>query len=114
MTQPQLKRLSKDALIEKVLQLQDPPFSTTVLCENKPAVSALHPTMKPLGLLALLLRNSSRRGELVLDPFGGSGSTLIAAEQLGRICYTIELDPHYCDAIIDRWQKQTGQKAKKL
>ena len=67
--------------------------------------------MKPVKLLARLIKNSTRPGESVLDPFGGSGSTLIACEQLGRVCYTMELDPRYCDVIIDRWEKLTGQKA---
>ncbi len=70
--------------------------------------------MKPIKLIARLIRNSTRPGESVLDPFGGSGSTLIACEQLGRVCYTIELDPRYCDVIIDRWEKLTGQKAIKI
>ena len=56
----------------------------------------------------------SKQGDIVLDLFGGSGSTLIAAEQLGRKCYMMELDPHYCDVIIARWEKLTGQKAIKL
>ena len=70
--------------------------------------------MKPVKLLARLIRNSTRPGESVLDPFGGSGSVLIACEQLGRVCYTMELDPRYCDVIIDRWEKLTGQKAVKI
>lgn len=86
----------------------------TVINEDKPARSAEHPTMKPVKLLARLIRNSTRPGEKVLDPFGGSGSTLIACEQLGRICYTMELDPRYCDVIIDRWETLTGQKAVKI
>ena len=58
-----------------------------------------------------LIKNSSRRGENVLDPFGGSGSTLIACEQLGRRCFMAEIDPKYCDVIIDRWEAFTGEKA---
>jgi 16S rRNA G966 N2-methylase RsmD len=65
-------------------------------------------------LIGRLIRNSSRRGEIVLDTFGGSGSTMMAAEQLGRKCYTIEYDPHYCDVIIARWEKLTGKQAKKI
>ena len=86
----------------------------TVINEDKPTRSAEHPTMKPVKLLARLIKNSTRPGESVLDPFGGSGSTLIACEQLGRVCYTMELDPRYCDVIIDRWEKLTGQKAVKI
>jgi DNA modification methylase len=70
--------------------------------------------MKPVKLVAYLIRNSSRPGENVIDVFGGSGSTLIAAEKTGRTCYTVELDPRYCDVIVKRWEKLTGQKAVKL
>ncbi len=86
----------------------------TVINEDKPARNAEHPTMKPVKLLARLIRNSTRPSESVLDPFGGSGSVLIACEQLGRVCTTIEFDPRYCDVIIDRWEKLTGQKAVKI
>ena len=82
--------------------------STTVIDENKPARNADHPTMKPLKLLARLIKNSSRQGDIVLDTFGGSGSTLITCEQLGRSCYTMELDPKYADVIVKRWLKFTG------
>lgn len=67
--------------------------------------------MKPVRLLARLIANSTRPGELVLDSFGGSGSTLIACEQLGRRANLMELDPKYVDVIIDRYEKLTGQKA---
>jgi len=78
---------------------------TTVLEFDRPTRSAEHPTMKPLPLIQYLMKNSSKNGDLVLDPFLGSGTTLIAAEQLGRICYGIELDPKYCDVIVDRYKK---------
>ena len=81
--------------------------STVIECD-KPSRSKEHPTMKPVKLLALQIRNSSRMGEIVLDPFGGSGSTLIACEQLGRKARLVELDPKYCDVILDRWEKLTG------
>ena len=71
-----------------------------------------HPTPKPIELIAKALKNSSRNGDKVLDSFGGSGSTLIACEQLGRKCYMMELDPKYCDVIIKRWETLTGKKAK--
>jgi len=87
---------------------------TTVLREDKPLKSELHPTMKPIKLIGRLVRNSSRAGETVLDIFGGSGSTLIACEQLGRINRTVELDPRYCDVIVQRWEQYTGRKAEKL
>lgn len=84
---------------------------STVLEFDKPTANAEHPTMKPVGLMAYLVRNSTRRGGVVLDVFGGSGSTLIACEQTGRQCMTMELDPHYCDVIITRWEELTGEKA---
>jgi DNA modification methylase len=74
----------------------------------------LHPTMKPIPLICNMLKMSSKENDCVLDLFGGSGSTLIACEQLNRKCYMCELDPHYVDVIIDRWEKFTGQKAVKL
>lgn len=67
--------------------------------------------MKPLKLIGRLVKNSSKPGQIVLDTFGGSGSTLMVCEQLDRICYTMELDPKYCDVIIDRWERYTGEKA---
>jgi DNA modification methylase len=73
-----------------------------------------HATPKPLALCARGIKTSSREGEIVLDVFGGSGSTLIACEQLHRKCRMMELDPHYCTIIIARWEKLTGQKAIKL
>lgn len=73
-----------------------------------------HATPKPIALCARAIKSSSRENEIVLDVFGGSGSTLIACEQLNRICYMNELDPHWCDVIIDRWEKLTGQKAEKI
>ena len=83
----------------------------TVVREDKPQRSEEHPTMKPVRLIAKLIGNSSRERERVLDIFGGSGTTMIACEQLNRICYMMELDPHYADVIIERWEKFTGQKA---
>ena len=73
----------------------------------------LHPTMKPVGLCAEAIKNSSQQKDIVLDLFGGSGSTLIACEQLDRKCFMMELDPVYCQVIINRWQKLTGKVAKK-
>lgn len=78
---------------------------------ERPKVSIEHPTMKPVALVAQAIKNSSNSGDNVLDLFGGSGTTLIAAEQLGRRCYMMELDPHYVDVIIARWEKLTGDKA---
>jgi DNA modification methylase len=70
--------------------------------------------MKPLALCEKAIKNSSQQDNIVLDLFGGSGSTLIACEQLGRKCRMMELDPHYCTVIIARWEKLTGLKAVKL
>ena len=70
--------------------------------------------MKPVKLIGRLMANSSSQGEIVVDFFGGSGSTMIAAEQLKRRAYLMELDPRFVDVIIDRWQKMTGKKAKLL
>lgn len=84
---------------------------TDVLKEDKPQVSELHPTMKPVKLIARQIANSSRVGETVLDLFGGSGTTLMAAEQLGRKARLMEYDPHYVDVIIARWEEYTGKKA---
>ena len=87
---------------------------TTVLEFEKPARNAEHPTMKPVPLMAYEIRNSSRVGDTVLDSFGGSGSTLMACEQTGRKCVTMELDPHYCDVILKRWEDYTGNKAERV
>ena len=84
---------------------------STVLEFDKPSKNEEHPTMKPIELVAYLIKNSSKNYDVVIDFFGGSGSTLIASEQLNRICYTMELDPRYCDVIVDRWETFTNQKA---
>lgn len=87
---------------------------STVWEFNKPTRNGEHPTMKPVELIAKSITNSSRKNSIVLDLFGGSGSTLIACEQLERTCYTMELDPKYCDVIIKRWETLTGEVATKL
>jgi site-specific DNA-methyltransferase (adenine-specific) len=84
---------------------------STLWQEKKPAANRLHPTMKPVELVERALGNSSRRGDLVLDPFGGSGSTLIACERMGRMGRLMEIETRYCDVIIERWQQFTGEKA---
>lgn len=89
-------------------------ISTTVMDENKPKKADLHPTMKPLTLIGRLILNSSRKREKVMDLFGGSGSTLIACEQMERTCYMMEYDPKYVDVIINRWETLTGEKAVKI
>ena len=82
---------------------------TTILEFQKPTRNADHPTMKPVALFAYQLQNSTQWGGLVLDLFGGSGTSIIACEQTGRKCYTMELDEHYCDVIIKRWENLTGK-----
>jgi len=86
----------------------------SVLFYPKPNKSPLHPTMKPVGLLRNLILNSSKTDDWVYDPFLGSGSTLMACEQTKRRCLGIELDQEYCQVIIDRFEKVTNKKAKKL
>jgi DNA modification methylase len=83
----------------------------SVINEPKPKRSEGHPTMKPVALIERMLRNSARPGDLVLDLFGGSGSTLIAAERLGMCARLSELDPGYCDVIVKRYEQYTGRKA---
>lgn len=87
---------------------------TTVLEFDRPTINKEHPTMKPVALFAYEIGNSSKKGEKVLDLFGGSGTTVVACEQLGRVCYMMEKDPHYCDVIINRWEKLTGKTAEKI
>ena len=78
---------------------------------KKPHKNDLHPTMKPVELVERAIRNSSKPGDVVLDPFGGSGTTLIAAEKSGRTARLMELDPKYVDVIVRRWQDWTGKLA---
>jgi site-specific DNA-methyltransferase (adenine-specific) len=83
----------------------------TVFEIPRPKASPDHPTSKPVALVTAHLTNSTRRGELVLDPFGGSGTTLIACEHLGRVGRMLELDPRYCDVSVRRWEELTGKQA---
>ena len=100
---PDFKKMKKDELIKLIEEIYSDKISSTVIHEDKPAVSDLHPTMKPIKLLARQIKNSSKQTEIVLDLFGGSGSTLIACEQLNRTCYMMELDPKYCTVILKRY-----------
>jgi len=86
----------------------------SVLEVPRPRASREHPTMKPPELVERCLRNSTRRGDLVLDPFGGSGSTLVACESTGRAARLIELDPGYCDVVVARWEVLTGRRAERV
>ena len=108
------KKMKREELLKIVLEMNSPTVPTTVIHEDKPQRNADHPTMKPVKLIARLIKNSSRQNDNVLDTFGGSGTTVIACEQLNRNCFMAELDEHYCDVIIARWEKLTGQKAEKL
>lgn len=89
-------------------------YRTTIWKYDKPRKCDLHPTMKPVELVANCLNNATKAGDIALDVFGGSGTTMIACEQLGRRARLIELDPHYCDVIIARWEKFTGMSAEKI
>ena len=101
--------MSKGELVEYFQKLIDSQNEySSVIYNDKPTRSEEHPTMKPITLIAKLMCNSSKKDDIVLDPFGGSGSTLIAAEQLGRKCYTIELDEKYVDVIVKRYLQFVG------
>ena len=106
-----MKKEEMKKLLEELLTDQTP---TTVIHENKPIKNDLHPTMKPIKMCADMIRNSSKEKQIVLDLFGGSGSTLITCEQLNRVCYMMEYDPKYVDVIIERWENFTGEKAVKI
>ena len=108
-----IEKLKKEELVELLSKFLEQ-TQTTILYENKPVKSDLHPTMKPVALIGRLIKNSSLRDQLVYEPFGGSGSTLIAADQLDRTCYCMELDPRYVDVIIERWEVLTGSKSEHL
>jgi len=90
------------------------PKSKSVLMHPKPAKAKLHPTMKPVGLLRKIIPNNTWTGDIIYEPFAGSGSTLIAAEHMKRRCVAIEMDPEYIATIIQRWETVTKSKASKL
>lgn len=107
--------MKKQDLIQYIKDMQNKYHDqTSVIYEKKPMSSSLHPTMKPLELVGKLMKNSSKKDWIVGDFFGGSGSTLMAAEQLGRTAYVMELDEHYASVIVDRWEEYTGKKAIRL
>lgn len=107
---PDYNRMEKNELIEVIKKMTEN-FTATVIDFDKPNKSELHPTMKPVGLVQRLIQNSSKQDWLVLDLFGGAGSTLIASVKAKRKCYMMELDPRFADVIIERWQKYTGKEA---
>ena len=104
----ELSKMKKEDLIDLLIKGFE---TSTAIREKRPRRNDIHPTMKPINLVARLLKNSCVAGNKVLDPFAGSGSTLIACEQLGLKAGTVELDPKYCDVIIQRWENLTGKKA---
>lgn len=89
-------------------------FKVSVWDINKPLKNDLHPTMKPIELVANCILDATQEGDSIIDVFGGSGTTLIAAEQTGRKCFMMEIDPHYCDVIMARWEKLSGNTAVKI
>lgn len=97
------KKMNKAELLEVINSILN--IRTSVIKDNKPNRSPEHPTMKPITLCAKLIYNSSLEGDIVLDPFGGSGSTLIAASQINRKACLIELEPKYCDVIVKRYKE---------
>lgn len=103
--------LKKEELIRILKEIYAEEIETDVIREARPSNSELHPTMKPVKLIARLIRNSSKPGDKVLDLFGGSGTTLIACEEMDRSCFMMEYDPHYADVIVERWENKTGKKA---
>lgn len=104
-------RMKKEEMKDLLTKIYQSGLPTTVMDENKPTKDADHPTMKPVRLFGYQMYNSTRKGDIVLDTFGGSGTTIIAAEQLQRKARLMELDPHYCDVILARWEKMTGKQA---
>lgn len=108
---PDFSKMDKEELQEFLDCLYDDfeEMPSSVIYCDKPTKNELHPTMKPVKLIAKLVENSSKAGWIVLDSFGGSGSTLIASEATGRICRTIELDPKFCDVIVKRYISVTGK-----
>lgn len=110
---PSLAKMTKEQLKDYAKQLLAAMPASTIIREDKPSRSAEHPTMKPVRLFGRLMQNSSKRGDIVLDPFLGSGTTIIAAEQLGRRGGGLELEPRYCDIIVRRWEDFTGKTAER-
>lgn len=109
----EVDKLSKEELKKILKDILDYKY-TTIICENKPRINDLHPTMKPIPMCANLISNSTNPEEIVLDLFGGSGSTLIACEQINRKAYLMEYDPKYVNVILKRYEEFTGEKPIKL
>lgn len=107
-------KMSKAEMKELLELIYSEDMPTTIIQENKPTKDADHPTMKPVRLFGRLVNNSSKVGDIVLDSFGGSGTTIVACEQMGRRARLMEYDPHYCDVILTRFEKLTGIPAIKM
>lgn len=108
-----LKEMTKGELISYIKTMQEN-SPTSIFYEDKPVRSDIHPTMKPLKLIARCVLNSSKKGERVLDSFNGGGSTLMVCEKTERIYYGMELDPIYVERTIKRWEEETGLQAEKI
>lgn len=108
-----LKEMTKSELISYIKTMQDT-SPTTVFYEDKPVRNDIHPTMKPLKLIARCVLNSSKKGDKILDSFNGGGSTLMVCERSERVCYAMELDPVYVERTIKRWEEETGLTAEKV
>lgn len=102
---PDYKKMNKEQLLQEITKLRGDNVPNTIIYEDKPARNEEHPTMKPVKLFQRLIKNSSKEDDAILDPFGGSGTSIIACEKLNRTAYVMELDPHYCDVIRKRWTK---------
>lgn len=105
-----IKEMKKEQLVELIKEMRSGAKTTALRCD-RPTKSDLHPTMKPVSLVQRMIQWSSRPNEIVLDLFGVSGSTLIAAHKTGRIAMLMELDAKYCDVIVKRWQDFAGKQA---
>lgn len=106
--------ITREDAVKLLKKLYSDLTPSTVINQDKPTENKLHPTMKPLPMIGRLINNSTRKNDLVLDLFGGSGTTMMACEQLNRRAYLMEFDPHYVDVIIERWEEMTGKKAIKV
>lgn len=112
MNRTEIRDLKKEELIDILLRLHEGRSCWRISRDN--TTEYIHPTQKPIALAGRGIKNSSCAGQIVLDLFGGSGSTMMACEQLGRKARIMEFDPKYCDKIITRWERYTGMKAEKL
>lgn len=111
LTEVDPRKMKKEELVDLLTQILEEKRPTTVIEMDKPSRNGEHPTMKPVALFDYLIRNSTQKRENVLDPFAGSGTTIMACEQDGRRAFCMELDPKYWDVIIRRWEDFTGEKA---